>query len=302
MSNNTPTVQWFTEAILPHSSSEVKISIAYTKKIYDEKNEFGHIEVFDTLYFGRLLTIDGIVQVSESDEFIYHEMMVGLPGLYHGNPENILIIGGGDGGAVKMALQIPSVKKVTLVEIDRSVMDVCLKYLPKVSDGSLDDPRVEVVIADGLEYVKNCGQKFDVISLDLTDPIPDSPAEALFGEEFYKDVKALLTDNGVVATHCGSLMFQPEEAAIIAGRLKNIFSNVNIHIASIPTYQFSIFGFLYASDSKDFSATRASNNYDQNFKNNLKYLSKDIVWASSVLPPYLINQLDIGQYVSNAKK
>lgn len=301
MSNNQPTVQWFTEAILPHSSSEVKISIAYTKKIFDEKNEFGHIEVFDTLYFGRLLTIDGIVQVSESDEFIYHEMMVGLPSLYQGNPENILIIGGGDGGAVKMALQIPSVKKVTLVEIDRSVMDVCLQYLPKVSGGSLDDEKVEVVIADGLEYVKNCKQKYDVISLDLTDPIPDSPAEALFGEEFYTDVKSLLTENGVVATHCGSLMFQPEEAAIIAGRLKKVFSNVNIHIASIPTYQFSIFGFLYASNKKTLSVASAAENYDRHFKNNLKYLSKNIVTSSSILPPYLINQLDVGQYVNNAK-
>lgn len=301
MSNNTQ-IQWFTEAILPHSSSEVKISIAYTKKLYDEKNEFGHIEVFDTLYFGRLLTIDGIVQVSESDEFIYHEMMVGLPSLYHGKPENILIIGGGDGGAVKMALQIPSIKKITLVEIDRSVMDVCLQYLPKVSGGSLDNPKVEVVIADGLEYVKTSTQKFDVISLDLTDPIPDSPAEALFGEDFYNDLKSLLTENGIVATHCGSLMFQPEEAAIIAGRLKKAFKNVNIHIASIPTYQFSIFGFLYASNSNDFSVEDAVIAHKRLIQTNLQYLSEDMVKASAVLPPYLINQLNIGQYVNNAKK
>lgn len=300
MSNNTQ-IQWFTEAILPHSSSEVKISIAYTKKLYDEKNEFGHIEVFDTLYFGRMLTIDGIIQVSESDEFIYHEMMVGLPSLYHGKPENILIIGGGDGGAVKMALQIPSVKKITLVEIDRSVMDVCLQYLPKVSDGSLDNPKVEVVITDGLEYVKTCTHKFDVISLDLTDPIPDSPAEALFGEDFYNDLKSLLTNNGVVATHCGSLMFQPEEAAIIAGRLKKAFKNVNIHIASIPTYQFSIFGFLYASNSNDFSVEDAVIAHKRLIQTNLQYLSEDMVKASAVLPPYLINQLNIGQYVNNAK-
>lgn len=301
MSNNNTSVQWFTEAILPHSSAEVKISIAYTKKLYEEKNEFGHIEVFDTLYFGRLLTIDGIVQVSESDEFIYHEMMVGLPSLYHGSPKNILIIGGGDGGAVKMALQIPSVEKITLVEIDRSVMDVCTKYLPKVSSGGLDNPKVEVVIADGLEYVKNCNEKFDIISLDLTDPIPDSPAEALFGEEFYKDIAKLITSNGVVTTHCGSLMFQPKEAAIIAKKLKNVFSNVNIHIASIPTYQFSIFGFLIASNSKNFSVENAEANYSKLFNDERKYLSKGIVKASSILPPYLIQQLDIGQYVNNAQ-
>jgi spermidine synthase len=163
---------WFTEAQLPGGRGGIRIGIEVSEQLVDEPTEFGHIEIYDSPFFGRFLALDGIVQVSESDEFIYHEMMVTLPGLLHGSPERFLILGGGDGGALKHALRFPSCVAATQVEINDRVRELCALHLPGVSDGAFDDPRANLVCGDAFEAVRDGATAYDVITLDLTDPTP----------------------------------------------------------------------------------------------------------------------------------
>ncbi len=278
---------WFTEAELPYSKQDIKISVYYTKLLYDEKSPFGHIQVFDTPFFGHMLALDGIIQVAEKDEFIYHEMMVALPALLHSHPKNILIIGGGDGGAAKQALRIKSVEKIVQVEIDENIVQVSEKFLPSVSEGALRNDKVELVIADGKEYIQNSKDKFDIVVLDLTDPLPGGPAEELFAEPFYQDVKRILSDDGIMTTHCGSLLFQPDEAKMLTNRLKRVFKEVTLHHAMIPTYQLSLFGFLVSSPTEHRIDKETITERLQSLQGKCKYLSPEIFFSSKVLPPYL---------------
>lgn len=289
--------QWFTEAQLPYSQPDIQISTRFTEVLYDEESSglLGqHVQVFDTPFYGRMLTLDGIIQVAEKDEFIYHEMMVTLPAIKHGNPKSILIIGGGDGGAVKQALRINSVERVVLVEIERMVIDVCKKFIPSIGDGSLDDERVEIVIADGMEYVRDSKEKFDIIALDLTDPLPEGPAAGLYKEPFYQNVKDALNPGGIVSAHCSSLVIQPEEASEMIPRLKKVFGEVVLHTAVIPTYQLTSFGFLIARPDP---VTLDKQNIDSGFGNltgSNKYLSREMYEASQVIPPYIANKIGLG--------
>lgn len=293
--NDSNDTQWFTEAVLPYTAEDIRVSIAYTEKLYDLEGEFGHVEVFDTPFHGRMLTLDGIVQVAENDEFIYHEMMIALPAIKHGNPKNVLIIGGGDGGAVKQALRIKSVERVVLVEIDKTVIDVCTEFIPNIADGALEDEKVEVVIADGMEYVRNATEKFDIVALDLTDPLPDGPAAGLYEEHFYNDVRSVLAPGGVVSAHCSSLVVQPEEAKVMIPRLKKVFGEVVLHTAVIPTYQLTTFGFLIARPEP---AALTDSDIQAGFANisgESRYLSPDMFTASQVIPPYIAAKIGVAK-------
>ena len=293
MASDVPNVRdgWFTEAQLPNQNrQDIRISARVSEVLYSEESPFGIVQIFDTPFYGRMLALDGIVQVAEKDEFIYHEMMVTLPAIKHGKPKNILIIGGGDGGAVKQATRIPSAERIVLVEINQSVIDMSQKYMPSIAEGSLDDPRVEVVVADGNEYVAGTSEKFDIIALDLTDPIEDGPAAALFKQEFYAKLKNILNEGGYVSTHCGSLLFQPEEAKVLRQELAGVFGEVALHTAVVPTYQLTTFGFLIATDSPQTLSKAEITERVSGLKGPLKYLSPDMVLASAALPLYLADQ------------
>lgn len=282
---------WFTEAELPYSQQDIRLSTRYTDILFDKKSPFGHVQIFDTPFYGRMLTLDGIIQVAEKDEFIYHEMMITLPAIKHGNPKSVLIVGGGDGGAVKQATRLPSVERIVMVEIDQSVIDMCQKYLPSIGGGTMSDSRVEVITADGKEYVENCQETFDIIALDLTDPVPDGPAEALFEEPFYQAVKKILNPGGYMTTHCGSLLFQPEEAKALRERLQRAFKDVSLTSAVVPTYQLTSFGFLLATDKPTSLDRTEVARRIKALPAGLQYLSTDIVMGADVLPPYLVNKL-----------
>lgn len=291
--NNPASGGWFTEAELPYSKQDIRLSSRYTEVLFDKKSPFGHVQIFDTPFYGRMLTLDGIIQVAEKDEFIYHEMMVTLPAIKHGEPKSILVVGGGDGGAVKQAVTLPGVERVVLVEIDTSVIDVCQTYMPSIADGSLQDSKVEVIIADGKKYIEETKEKFDLIVLDLTDPVPDGPAEALFTDTFYQSVKNCLKPGGIMSTHCGSLLFQPEEAGELKTRLEKVFKDVVLHYAIIPTYQLSYFGFLIASDEAHQTTTEEVATRIKAISRPLKYLTPAIFENSTVLPPYLEKRLGL---------
>lgn len=287
-----PAPRWFTEQALPHGRSGITISVEVTASIYDEQSTWGHIQVLDTPFHGRMLVIDGVIQTTENDEFIYHEMLVLAPSLQHGAPASMLVIGGGDGGALRQALRLKSLDRVVQVEIDDMVTTVCRRHLPGVSGGAFDDPRVELVFADGAEYVRATGEQFDVVVLDLTDPVPGGPAERLFGEDFLREVKRVLAPGGVLAMQCGSLTFQPDEVSTELRLLRRVFGGVRLHTAVVPGYQLTTFGFLLASDELMTMPTDLARRWE-NVTADCEYLSPEMFTASTAIPPYLRRALGV---------
>ena len=292
MTNSAKKPSYFTEAGLPYGREGIRISVLVNETLLDAKSEYGHIQVFDTAFFCKKLVIDGIIQTTVYDEFVYHEMMVILASLRIEKPQSILIIGGGDGGAIKQALRVKSLKRIVMAEIDMTVIDVSREFLPEISDGAFDDPRVELIVQNGAEYVRRHKAEFDLVVLDLTDPVPRSPAEYLFTEEFYHEVKDALTQGGVVALHGGSITFQPAEVTTLVQRLRRVFKYVDLYPAIVPAYQLSLFGFINASDQPQ-AKTAEVERWMQNIEGQNKYLSSEVYETLGVLPPYIQKELGL---------
>ncbi|MCW9046353.1 MAG: polyamine aminopropyltransferase [Alphaproteobacteria bacterium] len=226
--------EWFEEGLHLHGSGHGYAQrFQVTKEIYREKTEFQDLVIFETPTFGRVLALDGVIQTTEKDEFIYHEMMAHVPIIAHGNAKNVLIIGGGDGGVLREVLKHPLVSP-TMVELDRSVVDLCIEYMPSLSDGAFENPRTELLITDGIKFVAETDRQFDVIIVDSTDPI--GPGEVLFTEAFYKDCKRCLGNNGILITQNGVPIFQPDEVTTTFRRLSPHFKDASFFVAPIPTY------------------------------------------------------------------
>lgn len=217
-----------------------------TKELFRQRTEFQDMVIFETPSFGRVLALDGIVQTTEKDEFVYHEMMAHVPIVAHGNAKNVLIIGGGDGGVLREVLRHKDVRAV-MVEIDRTVVDLCTEHMPSLSDGAFSNPRGELVIADGLKYVAETARTFDAIIVDSTDPI--GPGEVLFTETFYGDCKRALTPGGILITQSGVPYFQREEMIASAKRLRPHFKDVGFYVISSPTYAGGMMALGWASDN-----------------------------------------------------
>ncbi|HLL40561.1 MAG TPA: polyamine aminopropyltransferase [Rubrobacteraceae bacterium] len=292
MTNSAKKPSYFTEAGLPYGREGIRISVLVNETLLDAKSEYGHIQVFDTAFFGKMLVIDGIIQTTVYDEFVYHEMMVILASLRIEKPQSILIIGGGDGGAIKQALRVKSLKRIVMAEIDMTVIDVSREFLPEISDGAFDDPRVELIVQNGAEYVRRHKAEFDLVVLDSTDPVPRSPAEYLFTEEFYHEVKDALEPGGVVALHGGSITFQPAEVTTLVQRLRRVFKYVDLYPAIVPAYQLSLFGFINASDQPQ-AKTAEVERWMQNIEGQNKYLSSEVYETLGVLPPYIQKELGL---------
>jgi spermidine synthase len=201
---------------------------------YDSETEHQRIRVFENPTFGRIMTLDGVVQVTEADNFIYHEMLTHVPILAHGAATRVLIVGGGDGGMAREALKHDRVEQVTMVEIDGGVVEFCKQYLPGVSEGAFDDPRLDLVIADGAEFMKTNADLYDVIIVDSTDPI--GPGEVLFTDTFYGHAKARLAEGGILVTQNGVPFLQGEELTNTMRAFRALFADATCYLATIPTY------------------------------------------------------------------
>lgn len=223
---------WFSETLYPDFQQRFEV----TKILYESRTELQDIVVFENPRFGRVLALDGIVQTTENDEFCYHEMLAHVPILAHGAARNVLIIGGGDGGALREVLRHRTVERATMVEIDGGVIDMCREYLPGLSDGAFDDPRADVVIADGTAFVRDTDRRFDVVIVDSTDPI--GPAVALFSDEFYGSCRDILTEDGIVICQSGVSFAQEDEAQDTYRRLDRLFADASLYITHVPTYGF----------------------------------------------------------------
>ena len=221
---------WFREGLYDHWQQ----SFLITQEVFRTQGDLQDIVVFETPGFGRVLTLDGVIQLTTGDEFVYHEMLAHVPIYAHGAVRSVCIVGGGDGGMLREVLKHDSVKRAVLVEIDGQVVEFCRTHLPTVSDGAFDDPRVQVVIADGIEYMRTIVERFDLIVIDSTDP--SGPGEVLFSERFYADCARALNPGGIVVNQNGVPFVQPQEIPDTYTRRKPHYADVGFYVAAVPTY------------------------------------------------------------------
>jgi spermidine synthase len=219
--------------------------------LYDGQSAFQHVQVLDTVPFGRMLVLDDACQTSVRDEYIYHEMLVHVPMMAHPDPKRVLVIGGGDGGALRRVLEYP-VTKATMVEIDGDVVTVSRDLLPEIAGAAFDDPRTELLIDDGVAYLRDTTEHFDVILVDSTDPV--GPAVELFGEAFYQNAKRALGDNGIIVTQSGSPLVMLDELLAAEALMRRVFPIVKTYLCSIPLYPGVLWSFTAASTTLDPSA------------------------------------------------
>lgn len=243
----TESRDWYEERLLPdHYQIGYAQRIEISEIIHREKSDFQDILIFDSKYFGRVLVLDDIVQTTERDEFAYHEMLVHVPIISQGAARRVLIIGGGDGGCLREVLRHNAVELARLIDIDGAVIESCRKYMPALSAGAFDDPRADVLVADGLAHIRDTDETYDVIIVDSTDPV--GPGEVLFSDEFYQNCRSKLTAGGIVVTQSGIPFFQAQELSDTATRLKRIFDNAGAYLTVVPTYVGGIMALGWATD------------------------------------------------------
>ena len=222
--------EWFTES---DPFSPINYRYAITRVLHERRSAIQEIKVLEHSFFGRMLVLDDVVQLTDRDEFMYHEMLAHVPMHSHPNPERVLVIGGGDGGTLREALKHPSVKAATLVDIDPEVCEVSRQYFPALSQ-SFSDPRAALKPGDGAAFLSSTRERFDVILVDAPDPV--GPARTLTTPQFYQSALAALTDRGVFAMQTESLHFHFEFVQQIQRILAGIFPSVGLYTAPLATY------------------------------------------------------------------
>ncbi|MEW8044254.1 MAG: polyamine aminopropyltransferase [gamma proteobacterium symbiont of Phacoides pectinatus] len=262
-------------------------SFRIDKLYFEQKTGHQHLMIFHNAFLGRVMTLDGIVQTTERDEFIYHEMMAHVPLFAHGAPRLVLIIGGGDGGMLREVIKHTAVEQVTMVEIDGAVVEMAKTYLPKHSQGAFDDPRLNLVIADGMDFVRQSDERFDVIISDSTDPI--GPGEVLFTDDFYAQCKRILNPGGVMATQNGVPFFQIDEVRDTARRMGRHFTDQTFYSAAVPTYYGGVMTFAWGSNDPGLRALDADTlrRRFQDAAIDTRYYTPEIHQASFALPRYV---------------
>ena len=278
--------EWFFEREIKQNPKTPKTAIKIKKKVFFEKTPFQEIKIFDTEPFGRMLVLDDLIQLTQKHEFIYHEMIVHPAMFSHPNPKKVLIIGGGDGGALREVLRHP-VEKVILDDIDREVIEVSKKYLPFVSRGAFEDKRVKIFCEDAIKFIKKFKNFFDVIIVDATDPTPRDMAVGLFHQKFFQDTFSALKENGIISIQSGN--FTDYFFKISVRNLKRVFPFVKIFRAYIPCFPEEEHSFTLGSKKINLEKINLDS-LKKRFKEingKLKYYSPEIHLASSVLPRYI---------------
>jgi spermidine synthase len=285
-------VNWFEESlhqrILANGYAQ---RLQVLQVIHHEKTAFQDLLIFETPAFGRVLALDEIVQTTEGDEFIYHEMLAHVPLLAHGRAKRVLIIGGGDGGVLREVLRHP-VERVTMVEIDGRVIDLCREHMPGLNGGAFDDPRAEVLVDDGIRYVAETVDSFDAIIVDSSDPV--GPNEVLFTDAFYADCRRRLNPGGVVIAQSGVPFLQKDEVAGGYRRLKPHFADVGFYVIAVPTYVGGFMTLAWATDDRDLRRQPESVLAERYAAAGLetRYYSPAVHKAAFALPPYVSRLMD----------
>jgi len=272
---------WFDE----NHTENVKFSIKIKKQLYSEKSKYQEIDILDSYEFGRILVIDGCVMVTEKDEFIYHEMIVHVPMNVNPKIKNVLLIGAGDGGALRELAKYKTVENIDMVEIDEQVVNVAKEYLPTMAT-SFDDPRLNLFFEDGLKFVRKKENYYDLIIVDSTDPF--GPGESLFTKEFYKNCFTALNDEGILTNQHDSIFYSTVDKTLRKSyaTLNTIFPNFKLFSANIPTYPSGLW--LFGFSSKKFDPIKDFNEeYWKSLNFKTKYYNRNIHKGSFYLPNYV---------------
>jgi len=277
---------WYTEEHTPG----VRLSMKIEQHLYSGKSEFQKIDVLQTTEFGKLLTLDGLVMLTEKDEFIYHDMIVHVPMATNPKIKKVLVIGAGDGGTVRELTKYETIEQIDMVEIDKMVVDVCQEYIP-LTASKLTDPRVNLFFEDGLKFVRSKENEYDLIIVDSTDPF--GPGEGLFTKEFYGNCYNALNEDGILVNQHESPFYADYALSMqrAHNRIVEFFPNCHVYQAHIPTYPSGhwLFGFA----SKKFNPIK---DLDAAAWNALglktKYYNTEIHVGSFALPNYVKEQLE----------
>jgi spermidine synthase len=254
------------------------------------RSAFQDIMIFDSESHGRVMLLDGVVQITEADEFVYQEMLAHVPLLAHGAARRVLIIGAGDGGVLNRVLRHRTVERAVMVEIDGEVIRLAREFLPTIGGDAWDDPRAEVIVGDGIDHVRRAGDAaFDVIIVDSTDPI--GVGEALFSDDFYANAARVLAPGGLIVNQCGVPFMQADELRDTSAQRARFFPHVGAYLAAVPTYVggFMTLGFAAKVPGLDAVpiATLRARAEAAGILGATRYWTPEVHWAAFQLPPYI---------------
>jgi len=268
---------WLTE----EEREDLKISYRIKEILYEAQSEFQHVMVLDSYSFGRMLVLDGIVQTTSIDGYIYNEMISHVPLSIHPDPKQVLIIGGGDCGAAKEICKYRSVERIDMVEIDKLVVEACTKHLPEVS-GRLSDPRVQFIFDDGVRFALNKENEYDVVIVDSSDPI--GPAKSLFEKSFYESLHKALKKDGLMVCQSQSPIFHSEIMKQTFQRISDLFDEVKLYTAVVPTYPGGLWSFTIGSKRS------ITPNPEKLSERDTHYVNKQIIESCFSLPQFVLDQ------------
>ena len=281
---------WVNETLYPGWGQRFLVK----RELAREQSPFQDIAIFDTDSHGRVMVLDGVIQITEADEFVYQEMLAHVPLLAHGAPRRVLIIGAGDGGVLRRVLMHGTIESAVMVEIDEAVIRLSREHLSEIAGEAWDDRRAEVIVGDGIDFVKKSeSNRFDVIIVDSTDPI--GVGEVLFTDEFYRNCARILTERGVIVNQCGVPFMQADELRETSARRKQFFPHVTAYVAAVPTY---VGGFMTLGwAGKEAAMTQLqvaeveARAKSQGILGTTRYWTPEIHAASFHLPPYISRHL-----------
>ena len=280
--------RWIEETFHPHW----RVRLEASKVLHEVKTEHQHLVIFENETWGTVLMLDGVCQLTTSDEFVYHEMMAHVPLMALAKPRRVLVVGGGDGGVMREVVKHPSVEKATLCEIDRSVVDLSLAHYPEIAAGCFDDPRCDLVIADGLKYVAGARERFDAIIVDSSEPI--GPSAVLHSAEFFADCRRALRDGGILVTQTGLPFLLPDHLARTTRALGRLFQRVAPYLCTQPCYFGGPFALNWASDDAahlEISVKKLARR-QQKRKIETRYWTPAVQVAAFALPAYAQRVVD----------
>ena len=284
------TDSWINETLYPDWGQRFRVK----RELARVQSDFQDIVIFESFSHGRVMVLDGCIQITERDEFVYQEMLAHVPLLAHGHARDVLIIGAGDGGVLRRVLQHRGVARAVMVEIDGEVMRLSQAFLPKIAGDAWADRRAQVIVGDGIDYVKRAPDaSFDVIIVDSTDPV--GVGEVLFTDEFYENCARILTARGLVVNQCGVPFMQADELRETSLRRKRFLPHVSAYVAAVPTYVGGLMTLGIAAkdagvgtQSVDEIRARAE---AAGMLGTTEYWTPEIHAGSFNLPPYIARQL-----------
>ncbi|OGF67228.1 MAG: hypothetical protein A2Y62_03190 [Candidatus Fischerbacteria bacterium RBG_13_37_8] len=265
------------------------------KILFSAKTKYQEIEIFDTIAFGKCLLLDGRMQSAELDEFIYHEALVHPAMITHGNPQSVLVIGGGEGATLRETLKYSSVKRCLMLDIDQQVVEASRIFLPRWNNGAFEDDRTEIIYVDAREYLETHSEKFDVILIDITEPIEHTPAHYLVTQEMYKLIQQHLNEGGIMAQQAGSTSISELQIfASLYRTIASVFTTARTLSLQIPSFSLP-WGIILASDVKDplkIKANQVNKKIQKIFSSDsLKYYSGEVHASMLVQPAYFKESL-----------